>query len=174
MPDKWCYVSIDDINIYKPHSVNPTNSPQFTFDLYSVPIYTTGMPEHVKGKDIGSTKQIVKNGDVLLCKINPHINRVWLIGNNSDNIQIASSEWIVVRPNGLYAPYLKEYFTSPLFRKLLCSQVSGVGGSLIRAQPVAIKKYLIPVPPYNEQVRITNKIIEISSKIERIESNLMN
>lgn len=174
MPDNWCYISIEDLNIYKSHSVNPADAPQCTYDLYSVPIYPTGRPEQIKGNDIGSTKQVVKIGDILLCKINPHLNRVWLIENYTENIQIASSEWIVVRSTGLYAPYLRAYFTSPSFRELLCSQVSGVGGSLTRAQPAVVKKYLIAIPPYNEQVRIANKIVELSSKIEVIESNLMN
>lgn len=168
------WISIEDLNEYNPKSINPAESPSEIFDLYSVPIYPTGRPKQIKGEDIGSTKQVVKTGDILLCKINPHLNRVWLIENYTENIQIASSEWIVVRSTGLYAPYLREYFTSPSFRKLLCSQVSGVGGSLTRAQPAVVKKYLIPIPPYNEQVRIANKIVEISSKIERIESNLMN
>ena len=55
-----------------------------TYELYSVPIYETGRPEFLTGKEIGSTKQQVSKGDILLCKINPLLNRVWeVIHHNS-------------------------------------------------------------------------------------------
>jgi len=172
LPDNWIYVSIDDINEYKSRSVNPAVYPEQVFDLYSVPIYPTGEPERLKGQEIGSTKQTVKCGDILLCKINPHLNRVWFIDSDSDHTQIASSEWIVVRPKELYAPFIREYFTSPAFRKMLCSQVSGVGGSLTRAQPSLVKQYLVPIPPYEEQIRIVEHMSKFIENLTDIEVNL--
>lgn len=71
--------------------------PEQLFDLYSVPIFSTLTPENIHGGEIGSAKQVINKGDVLLCKINPHLNRVWEIIEDSHNVQIASSEWIVVR-----------------------------------------------------------------------------
>ena len=174
LPDNWAWISIEDLNEYKPKSINPAESSSEIFDLYSVPIFPTGHPEKVIGKEIGSTKQSVLHNDVLLCKINPHLNRVWTIEDVSDNMQIASSEWIVIRSSSTYSTYLRWMFSSPFFRELLCSQVSGVGGSLTRAQPAVVKKYLIPIPPYKEQIRIVNKINSIFSKITEINSNLGN
>ena len=158
LPDNWAYISIDDVNSYESKSINPLVMPNNIFELYSVPVFSTGNPEIVLGKEIGSTKQKVEKGDVLLCKINPHLNRVWEIEKNSINVQIASSEWIVIRSTEIEPTYLKFYFESPRFRELLCSQVSGVGGSLTRAQPSVVKSYLIPIPPTNEQKRICNAI----------------
>ena len=174
LPDNWAWISIEDLNEYKPKSINPAESSSEIFDLYSVPIFPTGHPEKVIGKEIGSTKQSVLHNDVLLCKINPHLNRVWTIEDVSDNMQIASSEWIVIRSSSTYSTYLRWMFSSPFFRELLCSQVSGVGGSLTRAHPAVVKKYLIPIPPYKEQIRIVNKINSIFSKITEINSNLGN
>ena len=127
----------------------------------------------LKGKEIGSTKQLVNKGDVLLCKINPHLNRVWEITNSSEYIQIASSEWIVVHAEIIYPMFLKYYFESPKFRKLLSSQVSGVGGSLTRAQPATIKKYSIPLPPFEEQKRICVRLSEYLTALKKIESMTM-
>ena len=158
LPDNWAYISIDDVNSYESKSINPSVMPNNIFELYSVPVFSTGNPEIVLGKEIGSTKQKVEKGDVLLCKINPHLNRVWEIEKNSINVQIASSEWIVIRSTEIEPTYLKLYFESPRFRELLCSQVSGVGGSLTRAQPSVVKSYLIPIPPANEQKRICDAI----------------
>ena len=47
--------------------------------------------------------------------------------------------------------YLKWYFSSSSFRTLLTSQVTGIGGSLTRAQPKQVAKYPVPVPSRAEQ-----------------------
>lgn len=147
-------------------TINPSEI-HLRFSLYdSVPIFPTGQPEELAGKEIGSIKQTVKTGDVLLCKINPHLNRVWKIDKESKHTQIASSEWIVICSQFMNSTYLKLMLSAPFFRKLLCSRMSGVGGSSTRAQPAVVKKYLIPIPPYTEQTRIVNKIIDLFSEID--------
>ena len=172
LPDNWVYVSIADINSYSPRNINPSQSPDEKFELYSVPVFSKGEPEYITGKEIGSTKQTVSEDDILLCKINPHLNRVWIVGNKMNNTKIASSEWIIVRSKSLYAPYAKYYFSCPSFRQLLCSQVSGVGGSLTRAQPAIVKQYLVPIPPIGEQKRIVAKIEELIDYINLIQISL--
>ena len=107
MPDNWAYISLEDINEYRSKSITPANYPEEIFELHSVPTYPTGAPELLKGNEIGSSKQLVMMGDVLVCKINPHINRVWHITKQSDIIQIASSEWITVRNLKISSAFLK-------------------------------------------------------------------
>lgn len=126
----------------------------------------------MQGNNIGSTKQLIRKDDVLLCKINPHLNRVWEISPNTELSKIASSEWIVVRSVLFNSLFLKYYFESPKFRELLCSQVSGVGGSLTRAQPALVKKYAVPVPPYTEQLRITKAILSWNKVLDKITNSL--
>lgn len=172
MPDNWVYISLEDINEYRSKSITPANNPEEIFELYSVPTYPTGAPELLKGNEIGSSKQLVMMGDVLVCKINPHINRVWHITKQSDIIQIASSEWITVRNSKISSAFLKYYFESPAFRSLLCSKVSGVGESLTRAQPAIVKNYLIPIPPLKEQFRIVKFIDEVMIRLKAIESTI--
>ena len=174
MPDNWVYLSLSDINTYKSSTVTPANMPEQLFDLYSVPIFSTLTPENIHGGEIGSAKQVINKGDVLLCKINPHLNRVWEIIEDSHNVQIASSEWIVVRSELHHPSFLKWYFNSPEFRALLSSQVSGVGGSLTRAQPAIVKGYLVPVPPIEEQARISKAIEHWFECLDSIISGLSN
>ena len=64
----------------KSGSVDPSKFPGEVFDLYSIPAFDSRQPEVVAGKLIGSTKQIVEPGDVLLSKIVPHIRRSWVVG----------------------------------------------------------------------------------------------
>ena len=61
---------------------------------------------------------------------------------------------------------------SPYFRELMMSNVSGVGGSLMRAQPTYVKQYMIPIPPMQEQKRIVEKIQETFYMLHSIADSL--
>jgi len=90
------FTTVGEINEYRSESINPLLEPDTVFEVYSVPIYDTGHPEYLSGKEIGSTKQIVQKDDILLCKINPRINRVWIVSDESAPRNIASSEWVLI------------------------------------------------------------------------------
>lgn len=166
VPENWCWTTIDAINQYQGMSLNPRENPDKKYELYSVPSLDNNFPEIVLGKNIGSTKQLVQKGDVLLCKINPRLNRVWQVHAYTSDDLLASSEWIVVRNHNLNAGYLRFYFQSSSFRKYMLSNVSGVGGSLMRAKPKYVGTYPIPIPPLPEQQRIVDRIESLFSKLD--------
>ena len=78
-------------------AIDPKRFPDEEFDLLSVPAHDRGKPDLEFGRDIGSTKVPVEPGDVLMCKIVPHIRRVWVVPPKRERRQIASGEWIVLR-----------------------------------------------------------------------------
>ena len=173
IPKSWSWTCMAEVNEYNSASVDPSKSPNNDFELYSVPAYETGIPEFVKGKDISSSKKSVSRNDVLLCKINPHLNRAWIVSHYKENIPcLASSEWIIFRNSSIIPQYLSFCFTSNYFKGLMLSNVSGVGGSLMRAQPVIVSKYLFPLPPVNEQRRIVEAIQQYYNILDNISANL--
>ena len=172
LPYGWSVGSFSQVNMFASETINPSNSPDEMFELYSVPNFEAGVPEIIRGKEIGSSKQSVCENDVLVCKINPRINRVWITGHITPYRLLGSSEWIVFRNHLLFAPYLRYYFSSPHFRELMLSNVSGVGGSLMRAQPESVKKYPVLIPPYQEQIRIAERIDELFTLLVAIEKSL--
>lgn len=155
---KWKMVKVSSINNYRGKSVNPMKMPDCTFELYSVPSYGNDYPEIVTGVEIGSTKQTVQEGDVLLCKINPRINRVWSVTKYTKYPLIASTEWIVIRNNHVFSNYLVWCLKSEPFRNLMTTNVTGIGGSLTRVQPKQVKEYLIPLPPIETQKKIARTL----------------
>ena len=166
LPDNWCWVKLGSINQFVGRSVNPLSGPQVTFELYSVPSSHDDYPELVSGSEIGSTKQSVKKGDVLLCKINPRINRVWIVSNYTSNPLIASSELIVIRNSRILPEYLMWCMRAPYFREFMLSNVSGIGGSLMRAKPAQVKQYPIALAPLPEQKHIVEHIESLFSKLD--------
>ncbi|MBQ9059208.1 MAG: restriction endonuclease subunit S [Atopobiaceae bacterium] len=172
VPENWCWVRIGSVNSYKSSSVDPSKTPDRFFELYSVPSLEEDYPEIIAGSEIGSTKQSVQKDDVLLCKINPRINRVWKVTKYTDETLIASSEWVVIR-SAVYEPnFLMRCLSAHFFREQLLSHVSGVGGSLMRAQPRYIKDYVIPLPPLHEQRRIASRIEWLFAKLDDAEAEL--
>nr|BFD66189.1 hypothetical protein HAGR004_12110 [Bdellovibrio sp. HAGR004] len=137
-------------------SVDPSKFPDEVFDLYSIPAYDSGEPEVALGRSIGSTKQIVQPGDILLSKIVPHIRRVWVVGESRGRRIIASGEWIVFRSNLIIARYLRHVLLGNTFHAQFMNTVSGVGGSLLRARPAFVAKIQIPIPSKDEQKRIAD------------------
>ncbi len=168
----WIEQKIKNINERKSATINPAHFPDETFELFSVPIFPTGNAELLQGKEIGSTKQLVEAGDVLLCKINPRINRVWVVTEPKGFRQIASSEWIVISSSVHDSDFLKYYFRENKFRGLLCSDVSGVGGSLTRAKPKLVNEYNVIVAPLAEQTRIVEKLDEVLAQVDTIKARL--
>ena len=166
VPENWCWVSLQTIDQYHSSSVDPSKYPSDLFELYSVPSSANDYPEIVRGDEIGSTKQSVKKGDVLLCKINPRINRVWKVSQYTENTLLASSEWIIIRNSEINSDYLMYCFRAPYFREYMLSNVSGVGGSLMRAQPKYVKTYPVPIPPFSEQQRIIDRIGNLFAKLD--------
>jgi type I restriction enzyme S subunit len=135
-------------------SVNPADYPGEVFELLSIPAYDRGSAEIALGREIGSTKQAVHPGDILLSKIVPHIRRAWVVEPSAGSRQIASSEWIVFRSKEADARYLRHFLVSDGFHRQFMQTVSGVGGSLLRARPKYVAKIKIPLPPLEEQRRI--------------------
>ena len=135
-------------------SIDPRAFPEEGFDLYSIPAYDTRVPERVLGADIGSTKQVVEPGDVLLSKIVPHIRRAWTVAPSAGRRLIASGEWIVFRGSVFEPAYLRHFLLSDFFHDQFMQTVAGVGGSLMRARPAFVGLLGVPLPPLDEQRRI--------------------
>ena len=166
VPGNWCWVFLQAIDQYRASSIDPAKYPDILFELYSVPCSAENYPEIVLGYEIGSIKQSVQKGDVLLCKINPRINRVWKVSQYTENALLASSEWIIIRNSQMVSDYLMYCFRAPYFREYMLSNVSGVGGSLMRAQPKYVKTYPVPLPPLPEQQRIVAHIESLFTKLD--------
>lgn len=147
-------VELGELMPGKGTSVDPTKFPNEEFALFSIPAYELQVPDRALGREIGSSKQVVLPGDVLLSKIVPHIRRAWIVPESDARRQIGSSEWIVFRSPRLYPPYLRHVLLSDQFNSQLMQTVSGVGGSLLRARPAGVSKLRIPIPSLDEQRRI--------------------
>ena len=140
-------------------TVDPRTAPDEMFELWSIPAFDAGRPELLRGGDIGSQKKVVFPGDVLLSRIIPHIRRGWVVRDNSDGRrQIASTEWIVFSSAEVVPGFLRQLLVSDFFHVSFMQTITGVGGSLSRANPEAVGEIKIPLPPLEVQKEIVAEI----------------
>lgn len=168
VPASWGWVQLADLSV-KRKTVDPMTIDEPNVELWSIPAYDSGAAQEICPKDIGSSKKIVLEGDVLLSKIVPHIKRAWVVTESGRNLpKLASTEWLVYGSGRLIPEFLALQFRSPYFRKKMLENISGMG-SLKRANPSSLAKVFLPVPPLLEQVRIVAKLEEAFAEIDRAE-----
>lgn len=140
-------------------SVDPRNTPDELFELWSIPAYDAGKPELLRGGAIGSQKKCLFPGDILLSRIIPHIRRVWVVRDNPDGRrQIGSTEWIIFSTDECLPEFLCNVLGSDPFYARFLQTITGVGGSLARANPSAVGDIQIPLPPLGVQKEIAAEI----------------
>jgi type I restriction enzyme, S subunit len=138
----------------KIQTINPGAHPEEVFTLYSIPAFDAGIPQKVKGCEIGSLKQVLAENDVLLSKIIPNTRRAWITAQSNGSRLIGSSEWIVFRSDRIVPAYLRQVLLSDEFHARYMMTVAGVGGSLMRARPALVARIKVPLPSLGEQRKI--------------------
>jgi type I restriction enzyme S subunit len=119
---------------------SPLASPDVQFRHFSIPAFDDGQwPRTELGASIKSQKSRVPPGAVLLSKLNPEIERVWLADVEANDRAVCSTEFLVLDPR---PPYGRSYaycvMRSPEFRRQLESLVTGTSKSHQRAHAAAI------------------------------------
>ena len=103
-------VKLGELIRTKINSLDPRRAPDEEFALCSISAYDEGIPEILKGKEIGSSKKVLLNGDVVISRIVPHIRRVWVVPNIEDKRVLGSGEWIVFNSEKVDSNYLRSFY----------------------------------------------------------------
>ena len=128
---------------------NPGKSPDVVFRLFSIPAYDEReWPTDEASENIKSVKSRVPTGAVLLSKLNPEIDRVWLVYVQPGDRAICSTEFLVLVPR---PPHGRSYVyclaRSHSFRQELVGLVTGTSKSHQRAQVSATLGLVVVKPP---------------------------
>ena len=148
IPEGWGVESLEMIAQLEKATVKTEDHTTEEFEHFSLPAYDSGqLPALDLGSTIKSNKTLVPSQAVLLSKLNPEIQRVWLPASASSCRQISSTEFLVFTPKlpigraGLYS-----LFNTQSFRNLLKGMVTGTSKSHQRVAPksLAIQAMIVP------------------------------
>jgi type I restriction modification DNA specificity protein len=101
-------------------------------------------PRLVESRSIMSGKFLLPVPCVLVSKLNPRIPRIWDVVGLPDDMAVASSEFVVLRPVGIGTSALWSALRQPGVSEMLRQQVAGTSGSRQRIRPGDLME--IPVP----------------------------
>jgi type I restriction enzyme S subunit len=149
IPHGWRVRSFGDVVEQLRDQENPLDSPEVQFRHFSIPAFDDGQnAELISGRSIRSVKWRVPPGAVLLSKLNPGIERVWLVDVQRDDRAICSTEFLVLRPCPPHGtPYAYCLARSRLLRQQIAGLATGTSGSHQRAPVDAILRLAVPGAP---------------------------
>ena len=140
-PRGWTTYRLDEIADHHTNSTSPSVFPDSQFEHYSIPAYDKGqIPAIEPGVSIKSNKIVVPRDAVLLSKLNPENDRVWVTRNPQDPVQVCSTEFLVFTPRKPGNRALLYYlFVDERFRTVMQSMVTGTSKSHQRVPPKALR-----------------------------------
>ena len=149
IPKGWNVGRFGDVVEQLRDQENPLLSPEALYHHFSLPAFDEGQsPKAEYGESIKSQKSRVPAGVVLLSKLNPEIERVWLVDVRPPERAVCSTEFLVL---GARPPFTRGFVyclaRSPLFRQQIVGLVTGTSKSHQRAQADSILNLSVIVPP---------------------------
>jgi type I restriction enzyme, S subunit len=149
IPEAWEVGRFGDAAEQLRDQENPLSFPDALFHHFSIPAFDEGQtakPEY--GESIKSLKSRVPPGVILISKLNPEIERVWMVDVRPGDRAVCSTEFLVLsaRP-----PFTRGYVyclaRSPVFRQQIEGLVTGTSKSHQRAQVESIFNLAAVMPP---------------------------
>lgn len=149
IPSGWRFGRLADVVTHIRDTVDPGATPDRLFRHFSIPAFDLGHEAAINaGSQIKSHKTDVPPGAVLLSKLNPGIDRVWLVDANSDDHAVCSTEFLVLMPR---PPFSRSHAyclaRSAAFRLSLEGLVTGTSKSHQRAPVASIMNLPAVLPP---------------------------
>ena len=142
-------------------NVKPSDNPDYIFEYFSIPAFDNGqMPQVEHGEHIKSQKWRVLPGTILLSKLNPEIERVWLVDLINSDRAVCSTEFLVLYPTPLInISFLYCFLKSTDFRNAIESLITGTSKSHQRSQPNSILN-IKNLRPQKEVLEIFENIVD--------------
>lgn len=173
LPEGWCWCSlsmIGQINIgltYKPTDISENG----TMVLRSSNIINgkLNFDDLVRVNTNIRENQLVENNDILICARNGSkelVGKCAIIKNIQEKASFGA--FMAIYRTSLYK-YVFYYLNSEKFREIFLSGNSTAINQLTQAM---IKSAVIPLPPLNEQKRISDKVSTLFKVLDNIEKSL--
>ena len=167
MRSNWDVKRLDEIAEFNPRETIKKGSVAKKIAMDVLQPFTRDVPSFEVTEFKGGTK--FRNGDTIMARITPCLEngksaKVSIL--NEDEVGFGSTEYIVFRPKEVTdEDYLYYLVCSPTVREPAIKSMVGSSGRQ-RVQTDVVKGLEIPVPPYEEQIKIGKLLKDLDDKIK--------
>ena len=169
IPDSWCWARFIDIVSFENGDRSNKYPVEENYVPFGIPFW--GAKDIINNKltptnnlryisqakfdELGNGK--LQNND-FVCLLRGAVGK-WASFETNETITTGfiNAQMVIIRPQSKsFTEWLKVYFSSPLFSQLCENFTSGTAVAQMSAKDLS--KFYLPIPPYNEQIRICNQI----------------
>ena len=168
LPTGWVKTTIGNIIEPSKERFDPINNTNRTFiGLEHIESNTGKIIEQGNSKELTSTKTIFRSGDVLYGRLRPYLNKACAPSFDG----VCSTDILVFQKQPFLSnKFIALFLITNRFVTYANANMTGVQHPRISFKNIA--KFLIFLPPYNEQKRIAAKIESIFAVIDAIEEHV--
>ena len=174
IPETWAWVRLKDVSIINPKNKADDNTEAgfIPMPLISKNYLESVMFQKKTWNEIKKGFTHFQNNDVVVAKITPCFenSKAAIISNLPNNLGAGTTELHVIRPIKILPEYVYAIAKTKQFLESGKQEMTGCAGQQ-RVPTSFIEDYLIPIPPINEQQRITQTIKELLNLVETLECN---
>ena len=173
VPKGWQFQPLSSISVLKTKSCQPNKEPDKLWTHYSIPAFDDGsIPAFDLGSEIKSSKYFVSGTSVLISKLNPETQRVWMPSVADQASSICSTEFMPFVPaKEGQRSFLYSLLVSDDVQIEICNRATGSTGSRQRVRPKEIAAMDVLVP----SDELMTHYAEICSEwLSRVSLNLEN
>src|SRR5574341_1410676 len=166
--ENWKFGKLIDISGISREPITPSQFPNEAFNHYSIPAFDEKQfPDKELGIEIMSNKFLVPNDCVLISKLNPTTQRIW-IPFQIDGRSICSTEFLVTTPKSYFSvEYLYGLFSSQPFQNRFTSMVTGTSGSHQRVKAEYLFDMDTQIPPRKLILEYTETVKPLLQKVQQ-------
>jgi type I restriction enzyme, S subunit len=164
----WEVGKFSDISDIGRETITPNQFPDETFNHYSIPSFDEKrFPKKELGMEIMSNKFIIPDACVLISKLNPETQRIW-IPFQIEGRSICSTEFLANIPKGYFSlEYLHGLFSSQPFQDRFTSMITGTSGSHQRVKAEYVLDMETQIPPKKLVVDYTETAKPLLQKVQQ-------
>ncbi|UWQ01039.1 restriction endonuclease subunit S [Aliiroseovarius crassostreae] len=147
-PEGWETRPLNTVVEQQKQSVKPDQHLDETFEHFSLPAFDKAKwPTRERGAEIKSNKTAVPANSLLVSKLNPRIQRVWVPQVVGEHRQICSTEFLCFMPAaGLGRATVETLFRSDEMREKMAAMVTGTSNSHQRVPPKVLMQADVLLP----------------------------
>ena len=176
IPNTWIWVKLSDIFEINPKNHNNDDEDNCGFVPMSY-VQDGYSGEHTfEVRKWGKVKKgysHFQNGDIGVAKISPCFENLksTIFHSLPNNIGAGTTELVIMRGKEIFAPFFLYLFKSPWYISKGTVYFKGVVGQQ-RVSRAIFTSLEVPLPPLNEQKRISAKVDELFAVIDQIQQSL--